>query len=189
MSLFWGFFHQSAPRRETSGTGNAQRERESGVTEFLSHCIQKIKPLCVFPYVKSQTTFPLCFYLAAFPFLLFFFYLSRGQRSVCSVNYPSRGGCRPRLRQTPCGWSASLAPPPGSWAPWLGGCPASGANRRAGLCWEETTFWRHQKMSQRRIRRFTWSLTLWGFRCQKYTLKTCLLNPEFTQILVLISHF
>lgn len=137
------------------------------------------KPLFHFASIWQRSLFFLSF--------VFFFYLSRGQRSVCSVNYPSRGGCRPRLRQTPCGWSASLAPPPGSWAPWLGGCPASGANRRAGLCWEETTFWRHQKMSQRRIRRFTWSLTLWGFRCQKYTLKTCLLNPEFTQIIVLKS--
>lgn len=91
-------------------------------------------------------------------------YLSTGQRSVCSVNCPSRGGCRQRrCLQTPCGCSESLAPPPGSWAPWLGGCPSSAASQRAGPCWEETTLGiRKCTVTVRRIKWFTWSLPLGG---------------------------
>lgn len=115
--------------------------------------------LCVFPYVKEKQ-FSMSFVTGSI-------YLSTGQRNVCSVNCPSRGGCRPhRCLRTPCGCSESLAPPPGSWAQWLGGCPASAAIWRSGLCWGKTALGIRKRrkcaVTLRWIQWFTWSLTLGG---------------------------
>lgn len=140
---------------ESAETSVTSKCRENWVSEFLS--LTKTS-FYVFFHMYNRSHFPLCLYLAVF------FYLSTSQRSACNVNCLSRGGCRPCPGpRTPCGCSETPAPPPGSWAPWLGGCPSSAASQRAGLCWEEKT-WGIRKctVTARWIQWFTWSLTLGG---------------------------
>lgn len=127
------------PQRSCAKTSATIKSKEIGVTEFLSEKITQRKK----KNQKKNNAF-MCFSVLLRATIFHFAlvtgsgYLSTGQRNVCSADCPARGGCRPgRRRQTPCGCSASLDPPPGSSAPWLAGCRASAATRRAGPCGEE----------------------------------------------------
>lgn len=124
------------PWGKCSNQCNQWVRREQGQRVSFSNHIHKNKTsFYVFFHILKHKTFSTLLVFGR----VSFFYLSRGQRSVCSVNCPSQGGCRPRPHlQTPCGCSESPAPPPGSSAPWLGGCLSSATNPRADLCWEET---------------------------------------------------